>query len=175
MPLKLLVRAKVTDVDILVGILADKLLRMFRDRLVCVETGDFWDGCNVRVVLRNLTDEDAEKVIKIAGEVEREHNCPGCLIVDVIDARDIRTTEKHISPPKGALESLISRLKQEFGNKLVHVETGDFWDGCNVRVVLRNLTDEDAEKVIKIAGEVEREHNCPGCLIVDVVSEDEIH
>lgn len=89
MPLRLLVTPRVTDVDILAGELAKRLLVEFGDRLVRVESGEFWDGSNVRVVLRDLRAEDVERVVRIAGEVERRHGRLGVMVVDVVSEEEV--------------------------------------------------------------------------------------
>ena len=73
------------------------------------------------------------------------------------------------------LDSIILQLTtfllDRFGDVIVRVERIDGWDGCNVRIVVRDLG--RMCEIIDAIAEFEEEKNIAGAIIPDVVSVDE--
>jgi len=75
-------------IDPLIISLFEKLVEKFKERLVLVESGDFGDF-NVRVVIRNRSDEDIDKVLEIARQIEKEYQMAARFVVDVIPKEEL--------------------------------------------------------------------------------------
>jgi len=82
------VQSKLMKIDPLIISLFEKLVEKFKERLVLVESGDFGDF-NVRVVIRNRSDEDIDKVLEIARQIEKEYQMAARFVVDVIPKEEL--------------------------------------------------------------------------------------
>ncbi len=81
-------QSKLMKIDPLIISLFEKLVEKFKERLVLVESGDFGDF-NVRVVIRNRSDEDIDKVLEIARQIEKEYQMAARFVVDVIPKEEL--------------------------------------------------------------------------------------
>ena len=167
-------QSKLMKIDPLIISLFEKLVEKFKERLVLVESGDFGDF-NVRVVIRNRSDEDIDEVLEIARQIEKKYNYENSLLIDVIDEEDWRNLNVVylVPPPHDALDTFIKRLRQVFKDRLVLVESGNFGD-FNVRVIIRDRSDEDIDKVLEIARQIEKEYQMAARFVVDVIPKEEL-
>ena len=66
---------------------------------------------------------------------------------------------------------LATYLFERYGDVIVRVERIDGWDGCNVRIVIRDLG--KMREIIEAIAKFEEERGILGTIIPDIVSEDE--
>ena len=90
MPLKIVVRKQMTEMDIALAKLFPKLVEILNDNLLAVESFDGWDGSNVRIVVRTKEDEVIEKIFDAIEKVEQELDVPGTIIPDIVTPNELR-------------------------------------------------------------------------------------
>ena len=90
MPLKIVVRKQMTEMDIALAKLFPKLVEILNDNLLAVESFDGWDGSNVRIVVRTKEDEVIEKIFDAIEKVEQELGVPGTIIPDIVTPDELR-------------------------------------------------------------------------------------
>ena len=175
MPLKIVVRKQMTEMDIALAKLFPKLVEILNDNLLAVESFDGWDGSNVRIVVRTKEDEVIEKIFDAIEKVEQELDVPGTIIPDIVTPDEARMQEIDVEVPVDkTLPALKKTLGSILGDNLLAVESFDGWDGSNVRIVVRTKEDEVIEKIFDAIEKVEQELGVPGTIIPDIVTPNEL-
>lgn len=89
LPLKLVIKSRVTDTDLILVKLFDRLIQIIGDNLLSVESFEGWEGSNVRIIVRNKSDEIIEKIFNTIEEVEKELGKPGTIIPDIVSPNEL--------------------------------------------------------------------------------------
>ena len=136
----------------IVLVIAEELRKLLGERLVLVEKTDLPDGSNLRVVIKNLKREDIRKTIEVIYEISRREKVQD-ILPHIEDSNYWYATleEKTIDVPDFIIYEIKKRLETAFGERLVSVEKANLPDGSNLRVVIKNLKEEDIRKAIEIA------------------------
>ncbi|MEX0568405.1 MAG: hypothetical protein Q6363_004490 [Candidatus Njordarchaeota archaeon] len=175
MPISLYVRKKFVDFDKIVAVFATNLLRRLGDKIVSVESVENWNGCNVRVVVRDKAWDVVDAVLSIAREVEKKFGYDEALIVDIVDIEERQNMyDARFYVNEDLLKEFKKELRRTLGEKIVYVEAVDDWNGCNVRVVVRDKAWDVVDAVLSIARKVEKKFGYDEALIVDIVDKDEL-
>ena len=89
MPLKLIVKKTISQMDTLIMKLFEILIKKLRSTLLLVETYDGWDGSNVRIIVKVKNDDIVEKIFDAIEQVEREFGSPGKIIPDIVTQNEL--------------------------------------------------------------------------------------
>ena len=90
MPIAVLVkRTPTTSLDDIILLLSRKLLSLLHDNLLLVESFEGADGSNVRVVVREKSDDVIDTVLRGVSEVEDELGVVGVIFPDIVTPDEI--------------------------------------------------------------------------------------
>jgi len=175
MPLKLIVKKTISQMDTLIMKLFEILIKKLRSTLLLVETYDGWDGSNVRIIVKVKNDDIVEKIFDAIEQVEREFGSPGKIIPDIVTPDEARMQDVDIEIDiSRMLPRLKIILKEILGDNLINIMPYDGWDGSNVRIIVKVKNDDIVEKIFDAIEQVEREFGSPGKIIPDIVTQNEL-
>jgi len=90
LPIAVLVkRTPTTSLDDIILLLSRKLLSLLHDNLLLVESFEGADGSNVRVVVREKSDDVIDTVLRGVSEVEDELGVVGVIFPDIVTPDEI--------------------------------------------------------------------------------------
>ena len=89
MPLSINVKKKIDRIDKLVIRIAERLLEVLGQNLVKLETIEGWDGSNIRIIVKEKTDEVIEKIINTISKIEEKEGKIGVIVPDIVSLDEI--------------------------------------------------------------------------------------
>ncbi len=156
--------------------LAKELLSILGNNFVGLYSVDTWEGCNVRIIVREKNEETYRKIFETIERLELEFGCPATIIPDIatIDEARASRVDPKVTISNNLMEKLRNELKRIMSNNFVGLYSVDTWEGCNVRIIVREKNEETYRKIFETIERLELEFGCPATIIPDIVEENEL-
>ena len=88
MSITIYIKNRFTDRDTLILEIAKKLFTKMGDNIIGIESKDTWDGANLRIIVKDDSNEIIDKIMEIVYEEIEKNNAYGEIIPEIVRAND---------------------------------------------------------------------------------------